>query len=63
MNCNEDYSEAQWNYDKYFVKLVDDVIEDFRNPLGLEWWDELDKKGVNKNKNRIFNYYGLLIYY
>lgn len=42
LNCNEDYSEAQWNYDKYFIKLVDDVIEGFRNPLGLEWWDELD---------------------
>ena len=42
LNCNEDYSEAQWNYDKYFIKFVDDVIEGFRNPLGLEWWDELD---------------------
>jgi len=41
LNCKEAFDEAQWNYDKYFIKLVDDEIESFRNPLGLEWWDEL----------------------
>lgn len=41
-NCNEDYSEAQWNYDGYFTKIVNDEIDLIRNPLGLEWWDELD---------------------
>lgn len=41
-NCNENYTEAQWNYDSYFIKIVYDEIEMIRNPLGLEWWDELD---------------------
>lgn len=41
-NCNENYAEAQWNYESYFTKIVYDEIEMIRNPLGLEWWDELD---------------------
>ena len=42
INLNEDYYEAQWNYEKYFTELVYDEIENIRNPLGLQWWDELD---------------------
>ena len=42
VNCNENYFEAQWNYENYFSKIVDDKIEVLRNPLGLQWWDELD---------------------
>ena len=42
INLNEDYNEARWNYDKFFITLVHDAIEDIRNPLGLQWWDELD---------------------
>lgn len=36
-NCDENYNEAQWNYEDYFVGLVHDQIEMYRNPLGLEF--------------------------
>ena len=36
-NCDENYNEAQWNYEDYFVGLVRDEIEMLRNPLGLEF--------------------------
>ena len=36
LNCDENYLEAQWNYDDYFINAVDDSIESFTNPLGLE---------------------------
>lgn len=39
---DEDYDEAQWNYSAYFIKQADDEIESITNPLGLEWWDDLD---------------------
>ena len=39
---NEDYSQAQWNYHYYFYNIVRDEIECLVNPLGLEWWDDLD---------------------
>ena len=39
---NENYNEAQWNYCEYFIHRMNDEIEMYDNPLGLEWWDELD---------------------
>lgn len=38
----EDYQEAQWNYDLFFTSMVDDEIEGITNPLGLQWWDDID---------------------
>jgi hypothetical protein len=38
----EDYQKAQWNYAWYFIKRVNDEIEDIENPLGLQWWDSID---------------------
>ncbi|MBR6738013.1 MAG: hypothetical protein IKL82_06650 [Clostridia bacterium] len=38
----ENYEEAQWNYCKYFTVRMKDEIEMLENPLGLQWWDELD---------------------
>jgi len=37
LNCDEDYSEAQWNYEDYFTEIVHDNIDMLRNPLGLEF--------------------------
>ena len=37
LNCDEDFHEAQWNFDDYFIEQVDDEIEMIRNPLGLEF--------------------------
>ena len=39
---DENYEEAQWNYCKYFTIRMKDEIEMYDNPMGLEWWDELD---------------------
>lgn len=39
---DEDYDEAQWNYSDYFIERANDEIESITNPLGLQWWDELD---------------------
>lgn len=39
---NEDYQEAQWNYDKYFMSILEDEKENIINPLGLQWWDDID---------------------
>ena len=39
---NENYNEAQWNYCEYFIHRMNDEIEMYDNPLGLQWWDELD---------------------
>lgn len=38
----EKYNEAQWNYVRYFKSRVNEEIEMIENPLGLQWWDELD---------------------
>lgn len=39
---NENYQEAQWNYTMYFTSIVNDEVENITNPLGLQWWDDLD---------------------
>lgn len=39
---NEDYDQAQWNYNQYFLDIVNEKIEEIDNPLGLEWWDDID---------------------
>lgn len=39
---DEDYDEAQWNYEFYFERKVRDSIEDITNPSGLQWWDDID---------------------
>lgn len=35
VNVDENYEDAQWNYDDYFKGLVFDAIEDARNPLAI----------------------------
>ncbi len=35
LNCNENYNDAQWNYEEHFENLVYEQIENYRNPLGL----------------------------
>lgn len=37
LNRNENYNEAQWNYEEYFKNLVYDEIGLLRNSLGLEF--------------------------
>ena len=37
LNCDEDYHEAEWNFDEYFKDIVHDEINFNRNPLGLEF--------------------------
>ena len=37
LNRNENYNDAQWNYEEYFKNLVYDEIGLLRNPLGLEF--------------------------
>lgn len=37
LNRDENYNDAQWNYEEYFENLVYDEIELLRNPLGLEF--------------------------
>ena len=39
---NENYQEAQWNYNTFFTSIVRDEIENITNPLGLQWWDDMD---------------------
>ena len=39
---NEDYDQAQWNYNEYFLDTVKQTIKNITNPLGLDWWDEID---------------------
>lgn len=34
----ENYDEAQWNYGRYFINMVDETIELITNPLGLPWY-------------------------
>lgn len=34
----ENYDEAQWNYGRYFLDIVDEQIELITNPLGLSWF-------------------------
>lgn len=45
----EKYEEAQWNYSQYFISTMeaeqrekDDEWESLNNPLGLQWWDDID---------------------
>lgn len=35
---NENYNEAQWNYDNYFESLVQDEIDSITDPLGLKYY-------------------------
>lgn len=35
---NENYDEAQWNYARYFINMVEEQIELLTNPLGLPWY-------------------------
>ena len=39
---NEDTKSAWWNYEQYFIKKVDDTIEDYRNPLEWDIFDDID---------------------
>ena len=39
---NEDSEEAKWNYDSYFRSTVNSAIESIVNPLGLDWFDDID---------------------
>lgn len=39
---NEDIESANWNYDQYFLDRVNDEIESFTNPLGLDIFDNMD---------------------
>ena len=39
---NEKIEEASWNYDDYFLQPMIDYYESLENPLGLEWWDDID---------------------
>ncbi len=34
----EKYEEAQWNYGKYFLDIVDEEIENITNPLGIPFY-------------------------
>lgn len=34
----ENYDEAQWNYGRYFLNMVEEQIELMTNPLGLPWY-------------------------
>lgn len=34
----ENYDEAQWNYGRYFLNMVNKQIELITNPLGLPWY-------------------------
>lgn len=44
--CNlvlkENYDEALWNYDDYFISQVNDQIECITNPFGLDMFDDVD---------------------
>jgi hypothetical protein len=35
---DEDVTNADWDYDEFFIQFVDDVIEGITNPLGLPWY-------------------------
>lgn len=39
---NEDIESAYWNYDQYFIDQVNNEIENFTNPLGLDIFDDID---------------------
>lgn len=46
---NEKYEEAQWNYSRYFISIMEarqqekeDEWKILNNPLGLQWCDEID---------------------
>ena len=39
---DESYDQSLWNYNKYFLDIVNDQIDLITNPMGLQWWDELD---------------------
>lgn len=38
----EDYNQAHWNHNEYFLKIVNDEIELVKNPLGLDLWDDIN---------------------
>lgn len=39
---DENYDEALWNYDNYFLSRVNNEIENIDNPLGLDMFDDID---------------------
>lgn len=39
---DEKCDQAYWNYDDFFTDIADDWIENYRNPLRLQWWDDID---------------------
>lgn len=39
---HENDREAGWNYDDYFIAIVQDETENIMNPLGLRLWDDID---------------------
>ena len=39
---DENCDQAHWNYDDFFINIADNLIEDYRNPLGLQWYDDID---------------------
>ena len=34
----ENYTEAQWNYGRFFLNIVKEEIENITNPLGIPWY-------------------------
>ena len=40
--CNKVFGETtdypEWNTEEYYARIVDDMIEDVTNPLGLPWY-------------------------
>lgn len=38
----EKTEEASWNYDDYFLQPMIDYFDSYDNPLGLDWWDDID---------------------
>lgn len=38
----EKCDQASWNYDDFFIDIADGWIENNQNPLGLQWWDDID---------------------
>lgn len=42
MVFNENKDDSKWNYDEYFLAIVEDEIELLRNPLGLDIFSDID---------------------
>lgn len=39
---DENCEQAHWNFDDYFIDIADNLIDEWRNPLGLQWYDDID---------------------